>query len=665
MSRHLSPTAQLLRGSRLFSLPQPLPKPQIESQAPLGYRTSDSCTTPFPTHQAISAPESSIRRGDWGFKRPLPVRDTGNEVKPYVRTVARLTANDTIEHITDYEIASDLEKTWEKFQEMRLAMVRTDVKKRIGGEHKSAFEPLYDYTDRASAPTLGPSAEGTNARWKYSGPSIGDMTQRDFTDFVTKRLQRRKNDFDKVLRAEVLRVYLRNRRREAQEELQNTKVAGETPAGHVTEDGKNVLTPGPDGEVIPNIARNDVEDPASLVNLSYMNWLCQLHIEGSSSPSMEMPELYSSWSDYMEGMGRARTRQVKNHLGCSIEGGRQGFLSRLDEIATQHGRENVKQIFLQELGRIDDGVYQQMLSQPDSKKLPKLDIPSPMLLKQVHLEQISAALSMAIPEQSYLSTMVEALNRLPRQESTDRIANVLVAEWNFVTIFKSKFGTSYLNWLLSRRADTTVTSELSSLIREFLDIPGLKADDVSGKSDKAAAERFTTHPSAGLSYLKTNNYFDNHPILGPQSTRSTFDARLLSPRSNTSREGKAHLGIGGFVAQEAFPTDPALASVNLVEDGGLKVPMEVSSASMTRWAAVKLHAHRPRSSDTHNIKLGHLEHATTESYKKQQRAEPFPGRYNNPLDAAPSEVKRQGAAIASLLGKLEKKNKEENPDAET
>ncbi|KAE9963493.1 hypothetical protein BLS_009245 [Venturia inaequalis] len=656
MSRHLSPTAQLLRGSRLFSLPQPLPKPQIDSQAPLGYRTSDSCTTPFPTHQAISAPESSIRRGDWGFKRALPVRDTGNEVKPFVRTVARLTANDTIEHITDYEIASDLEKTWDKFQEMKIAMVRTDVKKRIGGENKSAFEPLYDYTDRASAPTLGPNAEGTNARWKYSGPSIGDMTQRDFTDFVTKRLQRQKKDFDKLIRAEVLRVYLRNRRAEAQERLQNTKTVGRTPAGHVTEDGKNVLTPGPEGEVIPNVARDDADDPASLVNLSYMNWLCQLHIGPSSSSSVELDEPYGSWSHYMKGMERAEKRQMKNHLGSPIQGGREGFLSHLDSIATQHGGEKVKEILLQEMGKIENEAYEHMLSQPDSERIPNVNLPLPVLLKEVYFEQISAELSMAIPEQSYLSTMVEELNTLPRQESMDRIANVLVAEWEFLAMFKSRFETSYLNWLVSRRADITVTSELNKLIREFLDIPGLKADDVSGKSDKAAAEKFTTHPSGGLSYLKTNNYFDNHPILGPQSTRTTFDARLLSPRSHTSREGKAHLGIGGFVAQETGQPDPALASVNLVEDGGLKVPMEVSSASMNRWASVKLYAQKPRSSDTQNIKLGHLEHATTETYKKQQRAEPFQGRYNNPLDAAPSEQKRQGAAIANLIDLLKKTN---------
>lgn len=663
MSRHLSPTAQLLRGSRLFSLPQPLPKPQIESPAPLGYRTSDSCSTPFPTHQAISAPESSIRRGDWGFKRALPVRDTGNEVKPFVRTVARLTAQDTIEHITDYETASDLEKTWEKFQEMKIAMVRTDVKKRIGGENKSAFEPLYDYTDRDSAPTLGPNAESTNARWKYSGPSIGDMTQRDFTNFVTKRLQGQRKEFDKVLRAEILRVYLRMRRAEAQEAFQNAKTAGRTPDGHVTEDGKDVLTPGSDGEFIPNIARNDTEDPASLVNLSYMNWLCQLHIEASSSSSAETAESYGSWSHYRTRMGQAEKRQFKNHRGKRIEGGRQGFLAHLDEIATQHGRENVKAILLQELGKVDDEAYQQMLTQPDPEKLPDVDLPLSLLLNQAYFEQISAALSMAIPEQSYLCTMVEELNSLPRKESMDRITNVLIAEWNFLTTLKSKFETSYLNWLVSRRSDTTVTSELNKIIREFLDIPSLRADDVSGKSDKAAAGKFTTHPSGGLSYLKTNNYFDNHPILGPQSTRATFDARLLSPRSQTSREGKAILGIGGFVAQENGQTDPALASVNLVEDGGLKVPMEVSSASMNRWAAVKLQAQKPRSQDTHNIKLGHLEHATTDAYKKRVQAEPFQGRYNSPLDAIPSEGKKQGAAIANLMGLLNAKNKEGRPDA--
>ncbi|QDS69249.1 hypothetical protein FKW77_001976 [Venturia effusa] len=663
MSRHISPTAQLLRGSRLFSLPQPLPKPQVESPAPpLGHRTSDSCTAPFPTHQAISAPDSSIRRGDWGFKRALPVRDTGNEVKPFVRTAARLTAQDTIEHITDYEIASDLEKTWEKFQEMKIAMVRTDIKKRIGMENKSAFEPLYDYTDRASAPALGPNAEGTNARWKFSGPSIGDMTQRDFTDFIAKRLRGQRKEFDKVLRAEVLRVYLRNRRSEAQQAFQFTRTDGRRSEGHITGDGKNDFTSGPDGRVIPNIASIDTDDPASLANLSYMNWLCQLRIRASSSSTAEAVESFGSWDNYKTGMERAEKRQFTNCLGQRIAGGRPGYLSHLDDISSQHGRGNVKEMLLQELAKIDDQAYQRMLSQPDLDQLPKSDLPSSVLLKVVYFEQISAALRMAIPEQSYLSTMIEDLHSLPRQESMERIANVLIAEWDFLTMFKSRFETSYLNWLVSRRADTTVTSELNKLIREFLDIPGLKAEDVSGKSDKAAAGQFTTHPSGGLSYLKSNSYFDNHPILGPQSTRATFDARVISPRSNTSVGGKAYLGIGGFVAQETGPSDPDLASLNLLEDGGLKVPMEVPSASMSRWAAVKLQTQKPRSKDTNNIRLGHLEHATTATYKKQQQAEPFQGRLNRPLDALPSGVKREGAAISNLMNLLKVNNKEARAD---
>ena len=76
---------------------------------------------------------------------------------------------------------------------------------------------------------------------------------------------------------------------------------------------------------------------------------------------------------------------------------------------------------------------------------------------------------------------------------------------------------------------------LFSLIEKFLDLPS---------SEEAPP---TTQPSAGLSYLRTNAYTPNHPVLGPQAKGRPVRGRVLSPRSYRLR---AILGVGGIVAED-------------------------------------------------------------------------------------------------------------------
>lgn len=54
-----------------------------------------------------------------------------------------------------------------------------------------------------------------------------------------------------------------------------------------------------------------------------------------------------------------------------------------------------------------------------------------------------------------------------------------------------------------------------------------------------------SHPSAGISYLRTNAVMDNHPVYGPQAHRSPVLSRIIHPRQGSS---PAKIGIGGFVA---------------------------------------------------------------------------------------------------------------------
>lgn len=53
------------------------------------------------------------------------------------------------------------------------------------------------------------------------------------------------------------------------------------------------------------------------------------------------------------------------------------------------------------------------------------------------------------------------------------------------------------------------------------------------------------HPSAGLSYLRTSAYVENHPLYGPQKQHSPVLSRVLTPQRGPE---PPKLGVGGFVA---------------------------------------------------------------------------------------------------------------------
>lgn len=76
------------------------------------------------------------------------------------------------------------------------------------------------------------------------------------------------------------------------------------------------------------------------------------------------------------------------------------------------------------------------------------------------------------------------------------------------------------------REDASLTSDLSTLVRDFLDLPALpvaaneKWDYSISAPMSSAAEAGppATHPSAGVSYSRSNAYAVNHPVLGPRAS---------------------------------------------------------------------------------------------------------------------------------------------------
>ncbi|KAH6611843.1 mitochondrial ribosomal protein subunit-domain-containing protein [Boeremia exigua] len=228
-----SPTAHLLRNSRLFSLPTPLPRPVVGETSGAGVtKASDSATLPYPTHQAIATTKSSLARGDWGLKRNLPARSRMLQTSD---PVLRVTQLDTIEHVTDFDSAADHVRTRQKWEQMGIPMMKglqhLQGRDMTGPPPTSAFETRDDTTaynttglDQAGlflralrdnmhartkqekqlrrplpfAPHPPPpvSADVHNTRrWKHQGPWLPSQSAAEFVAYLDRELAKHRDAF--------------------------------------------------------------------------------------------------------------------------------------------------------------------------------------------------------------------------------------------------------------------------------------------------------------------------------------------------------------------------------------------------------------------------------------------------------------------------------------
>ncbi|KAF2621354.1 hypothetical protein BU25DRAFT_379667 [Macroventuria anomochaeta] len=234
----LSPTANLLRNSRLFSLPNPLPRPVVGETSGAGVtKASDSATLPYPTHQAIATTKSSLARGDWGLKRNLPAR---SHLLQTSDPVLRITQLDTIENVTDFDSAADHVRTRQKWEQMGVPMMKGMGQLRKTGltdappagaferrddttsydtalgldenglflealkDNKRAREKAEKHSGRAEqfAPFKPPpvDAEVHNARrWKHDGPWLPGQSADEFMAYMSKEIGKRQARFNEYL----------------------------------------------------------------------------------------------------------------------------------------------------------------------------------------------------------------------------------------------------------------------------------------------------------------------------------------------------------------------------------------------------------------------------------------------------------------------------------
>ncbi|KAK1999063.1 hypothetical protein LX36DRAFT_655872 [Colletotrichum falcatum] len=196
MSARLSPGGALLRSSRMFSVPNPLPKPGGEAAA-IARFGSPTATAPFPTHQSITTTEASRVLGDWGFKRSLPLRPTTKSSTP----VVRIKQIDCFENVTDYSSAADHTLSLQKFQELNVPVTLPgNNRSRLGGLNvgaKSVFEDDGDFT------YIGPGRENEEKRWKFKGPWLAGLTEGEFNRFLRKSVRNKRDAFRDFLRKRI------------------------------------------------------------------------------------------------------------------------------------------------------------------------------------------------------------------------------------------------------------------------------------------------------------------------------------------------------------------------------------------------------------------------------------------------------------------------------
>jgi hypothetical protein len=184
----------------MFSVPPPLPRPTGPVSSAF-VRDSNTATLQYPTHQTITTPESSRARGDWGVKRPLPLRATTKTSTPLIR----VESIDTIEHITQFASAADHALTLKKWQEMNIPLTtpkptqKTATGMRSRVELRSVFEDDIDVT--AAEDTVQGKA---SHRWKFSGPWLAGQSEGEFNDFLVKSVRKRKVDFHRYLRQQLV-----------------------------------------------------------------------------------------------------------------------------------------------------------------------------------------------------------------------------------------------------------------------------------------------------------------------------------------------------------------------------------------------------------------------------------------------------------------------------
>lgn len=153
---------------------------------------------------------------------------------------------------------------------------------------------------------------------------------------------------------------------------------------------------------------------------------------------------------------------------------------------------------------------------------------------------------------------------------------------------------------------------VSKLILPFLKLPAIRFKHTAYNPDSAKNEvdqyqfdqetaPLSTHPSAGLGYLRHKSYLANHPILGPQANPAPIPARVMQARrTGTKNELYARLGVGGFVANDDhrgtdsytvprnFGASKDVETIDVDTPGGRKIMVQPQFGSVTNDGRIQI-----------------------------------------------------------------------------
>src|ERR1700761_5981563 len=290
-----SPTAQLLRSSRLFSVPPPLPKPVLEDKRGSFWVRSETATLPYPTQQVIATSNFHRKRGDWGLKRPLPLRSTEHA------SGVQLNELDTHDQITDFAPASDYEKALAKLQELNINITRPGVKKNIGrfdSARPSAFEPSFDHTskaiDNATLRDIESNGYIPPKRWTRRGPNMKDMSDAEFQEYLAKEVREKGDKFMTILKKTAAREFVVKMSRKAQHEMLEVDKLYYLWLSSLSDDGlKNFINSHARGSTPNSITNQKLNDTKEFKHLD---------LSGEQFPSFK-----SYLDDYISRTGRLPT----------------------------------------------------------------------------------------------------------------------------------------------------------------------------------------------------------------------------------------------------------------------------------------------------------------------------------------------------------------------
>jgi hypothetical protein len=195
MTSRVSPGGALLRRSRLFTLPQPIPPPPGDFSSGTRFN-SDTATLAYPTHQVVTTPEFARNRGDWGLKRELPLKSTKKTSNPQIR----VKQVDSVEHITDFVSGGDHGITLRKWQEMNMPVSRPQPKHTNAWARGKIVETVFDESGDFTVMDKTKELAAENHRWKFRGPWLAGMTEGEFKTWLARKVRPQRSEFRKFLK---------------------------------------------------------------------------------------------------------------------------------------------------------------------------------------------------------------------------------------------------------------------------------------------------------------------------------------------------------------------------------------------------------------------------------------------------------------------------------